>query len=250
MNKSLFLVSLAALSLSACGYSVFDAAEDIKDSGGSEFKNGKPITSDAAITGAFTKLEALGPDNIVFTTGDSYQISATGDAETLKHLRYKVEDGTIMIGRDKNKWWGDSGKGVTITVTGPTLSKAALAGSGDFKADNMSGEKVVVEIAGSGNLSVVAITSKELESNIAGSGDVTLAGKVDRAEYSVAGSGSIDAIKLASTDADVSIAGSGDVSLTASGKVDASIAGSGNVTVAGGAKCSSSTMGSGSIKCS
>ena len=248
MKFPFFLLSLAALSLSACGYSVFDAADDIKE-GSSKFKDGTSITTTAATTGAFTKLKAFGPDSIVFTTGSSFQISASGDAEELKDLRYKVEDGVIMIGRENDKWWGKNGKGVTITVTAPTLTEASLAGSGDFTADKMIGDKVVVEIAGSGDVSVAEVAAKSLESDVAGTGSVILAGKVDRAEYSVAGTGDIDAVKLATTDAKVSIAGTGDVNLTATGKVDASIAGSGNVTVSGGAKCTSSTVGSGSVNC-
>jgi Putative auto-transporter adhesin, head GIN domain len=248
MKKSLLLVSLAALSLSACGYSVVDAVKDIQG-GEDSFSGGKAITSTAATTAAFTKVDASGPDNINFVTGDGFSIKAEGDADAIKKLRFKVEDGTIMIGREKGKLWGND-KGATITITAPTLAEASLAGSGDFKADKMAGEKVVLEIAGSGNLSVADIISKKLESNIAGSGDVVLAGKVDLAEYSVAGSGSIDATKLAATDADVSIAGSGNVSLTASGKVDADVAGSGDVNVSGGASCKSSTMGSGNITCS
>lgn len=248
MKAILFLLPLAALSLSACGYSVFDAADDIKQ-GSSKFKGGKPITEAAATTAAFTKLEAFGPDNIVFTTGSAFQISARGDTEALKDLRYKVEDGVIMIGRENEKWWGKNGKGATVTVTAPTLSDASLAGSGNFSADKMSGDKVVVEIAGSGDVSVTEVVAKSLESDVAGTGDVVLAGKVDRAEYSVAGTGSVDAVKLISTNVEVSIAGTGDVDISATGNVDASIAGSGNVTVTGGAKCISSTVGSGSVNC-
>lgn len=249
MKKSLFVVPLAALALSACGYSVFDAAEDMHG-GNNGFAGGKTITASATTTAAFTKLEAFGPDNIVFITGDSFSIKAEGDAEAIANLRYKVEDGAIMIGRKKGKFWSKDSKGVTITITAPVLVEASLAGSGDFNADKMGGDKVVLEIAGSGNLTVADVVGKEIESNIAGSGDVKLAGKVDSADYDVAGSGSIDAVKLASTNANVSIAGSGDVRLMATGKVDANIAGSGNITVAGGAKCTSSTIGSGSISCS
>ena len=249
MKKSLFLVPFAALALSACGYSVFDAADDIQSSD-SGFAGGKSITGSAATTAAFTKLESSGPDNIVFVTGDSFSIKAEGDADAIAKLRYKIEDGAIMIGREKGKYWGKDSKGVTITVTAPALAEASLAGSGNFTADKMTGDKIVLEIAGSGNLSVADVIGKEIESNIAGSGDVKLAGKVDSADYDVAGSGSIDAVKLATTNADVSIAGSGDVRLTATGNVDANIAGSGNITVTGGAKCSSSTIGSGSISCS
>lgn len=248
MKKVIFLVPLAVLALSACGYSVFDAADDMS---GSEkgFKGGKGINTNAATTGAFTKLEALGPDNIIFVTGDSFSIKAQGNDEAMARIRYKVKDDTIMIGREKGKFWGKDSKAVVITVTAPTLAEASLVGSGNFNADKMSGEKIVLKIAGSGNLTVGEIDGKQVEGKIAGSGDVKLAGKVERAEYEVAGSGSIDAFKLASTNADVSIAGSGDIRLTATGKVDASIAGSGNVSVAGGAKCTSSTIGSGRISC-
>lgn len=250
MKTPFFLLPLAALSLSACGYSVFDAAEDISSSDDNGLAGGTAITGTAATTPAFTALEAFGPDNIVFVTGDSFSISATGNAEATKHLRFKVKDGTIMIGRKSKKFWGNGNDGVTITVTAPRLAEASLAGSGDFTADRMTGEKVVLEIAGSGNLSVADVTGKSLESNVAGSGDVVLGGKVDRADYSVAGSGNIDAVKLASTNAEVSIAGSGDVKITVTGTVDASVAGSGNVNVSGGAKCKSSTIGSGKISCS
>ncbi len=250
MKTPMFLLPLAALSLSACGYSVFDAAEDMSSSNDNGLADGTAITNAAATTAAFTELEASGPDDIVFVTGDTFSVKATGDAETIKNLRYKVKDGTIMIGRVKEKIWTSGRKGVTITVTAPRLSEASLAGSGSFAADKMVGEKISLETAGSGSMSVVDITAKSVEAEVAGSGDVTLGGKVNSAEYSIAGSGNIDSVKMASTDAKVSIAGSGSVKLTATGKVDASIAGSGDVDVTGGAKCTSSTMGSGSINCS
>jgi Putative auto-transporter adhesin, head GIN domain len=250
MKSPLFLLPLAALSLSACGYSVFDAAEDISESNDNGLVGGTSVTTTPATTPAFTELQALGPDNIVFVTGDSFQISAAGDAAAMKNLLYKVKDGKIIIGRKGDKFWSKGDKGVTITVTAPRLSDVSLAGSGSFTADNMTGDNVTLESAGSGSMSVATITAKSLETNLAGSGDVVLGGKVERAEYSIAGSGNIDAVKMASTDAEVSIAGSGNVKLTATGKVDASVAGSGSIDVTGGAKCTSSTMGSGEISCS
>ncbi len=250
MKTPFFLLPLAALSLSACGYSVFDAAEDMSSSDDNGLADGTAITGTAATVDAFTELEASGPDNIVFVTGDTFSVKASGDAEALKNLRYRVKDGTIRIGRVKEKIFGGDRKGVTITVTAPRLSEASLAGSGSFTAAEMTGDRIELNTAGSGNISVATLSAKSVDSDMAGSGEITLGGKVERAEYSIAGSGNIDATKLATTDAKVSIAGSGNVQLTATGTVDASIAGSGNVKVAGGAKCTSSTMGSGSISCS
>lgn len=241
--KNPLLLALATVSLAACNFSV--NAEDKRLS-----SDGKPIGTTAATVGAFTKIEAVGPDNIVFVTGDSFSIKAEGDAGMIGKLRYVMDGDAIIIGREKGKWWGKGSEGVTVTVTAPKLAQASLAGSGDFTADRMSGDAVKVELAGSGNAKVGDVVGKSFESEIAGSGDVMVAGKVERAEFSVAGSGNVDAARLVATDADVSIAGSGDVTLNASGKVDASIAGSGNVNVSGGAKCSSSSMGSGKVSCS
>jgi hypothetical protein len=250
MKNPLFLLPLAALALSACGYSVTDAVEDVTNSDGNGFADGKTISTTAATTASFSKVKALGPDNIVFVTGDAFTIKAEGNAKAIATLRYKMDDGAIVIGRTKGKWFGDESEGVTITITAPTLSAASLAGSGDFTADRMTGDEVVVKIAGSGSLNVAEVSGKKLESKIAGSGDAMISGKVETVDVSVLGSGSIDAQKLVATDAEISIAGSGDVNLNATGTVDAKVAGSGSVTVTGGAKCSSKSMGSGSINCS
>ena len=248
MRHSAFIAAIlaATIPLSACGYSVFDAADDMQDGG---FEGGTAITTAEQSTDAFTEVEAMGPDTVVLVTGDTFSIKAQGNAEAIKTLRYKMDGTAIQIGRNKGKWFGDSAKGVTITITAPKVSSVSLAGSGDFSADAMTGDKIELELAGSGDVSVAAITGKSLEGGIAGSGTIRVAGKVEHSKYDVAGSGNIDATKLASTDADVSIAGSGDVALTATGKVSADIAGSGDVTVTGGAKCSKSVIGSGKVNC-
>ncbi len=242
MKTPLLLIPLAALSLSACSFSV-DAEDERITS------DGKPISTTAATTGAFTKIEAVGPDNIIFVTGDAFSIKAEGDAGAVAKVRYAMDNGTIIIGREKGKWWGKDSQSVTITVTAPTLTTASLVGSGDFTADKMAGDKVSVELAGSGDAKVGDVTAKSFKSELAGTGDIMVAGKVESTEFSVAGTGDIDASKLASVDAKVSIAGTGDVRLSATGTVDASIAGTGDINVTGGAKCKSSSIGSGKINC-
>jgi Putative auto-transporter adhesin, head GIN domain len=238
----LHLLPLAALSLSACDIDV--NAEDKRLT-----SDGKPISTAAATTGSFTKIEAVGPDNIVFVTGDAFSIKAEGDADAIARLRYAMDNGTIIIGREKGQWWSKDSQSVTVTVTAPALTAASLTGSGDFTADRMTGDKVKVELAGSGNADVADVAAKSFESDLAGTGDIRVAGKAEKAEYSVAGTGDVDASKLAAVDADVSIAGTGDVSLNATGTVDASIAGTGDVRVTGGAKCTSSAVGSGKVSC-
>jgi hypothetical protein len=244
VRSSLYLfLPVAALSLNACHMSI--DAEDKRLT-----SDGKPITTSASTTAEFSEIEGIGPDNIVFVTGDAFSIKATGDADAIKKLRYAMDNGTIIIGREKSKWWGNDSKSVTITVTAPSLVAATLAGSGDFTADKMVGDKISVALAGSGNAKVSEVTGKRFKAQIAGSGSVNVAGTVETVAIDVAGSGTIDAAKLASTDADVDIAGSGDVKLMAKGTVKADIAGSGDIIVTGGAKCTSSIAGSGKLNCS
>lgn len=61
--------------------------------------DGQSISGDWADTGSFTELAALGPDKIVYTTGDKFQIRAEADAKTLDKLRFKLENGKLLIGQ-------------------------------------------------------------------------------------------------------------------------------------------------------
>lgn len=250
MRTALCLLPILALSLLACGETMSDAVKDIKVTESSSFSDGKTVSNAPATTASFNSVKALGPDNIVFVTGDAFTIKAEGNAKAVATLRYKIDEDSIVIGREKGTWFGEEGEGVTITITAPALSAASLAGSGDFTADRMTGDDVAVKVAGSGSLNIANVEAKKLETKIAGSGDAIVSGKVESADFSVAGSGSIDAQKLTTTDAEVSIAGSGDVRLNATGKVKAKVAGSGDINVSGGASCDSKSMGSGSISCS
>jgi hypothetical protein len=246
MRTPIFIAALLAASapLSACYYA------DVDIGGGGGMKDGKAITTSAQSTDVFAKISGNGPDDIVFVTGDTFSIKAEGDAEAIENLRFKVKDGAIIIGHAKDSSWSVKRKPVTIIITAPVVRAVAMAGSGDFKGDRLSGEKVAISIAGSGNIDIADIQSPYVDVSVAGAGDLKLAGKVAKADYSVAGSGNIEASSLVSETVDVSIAGSGDARINATATVEASVAGSGNVTVTGGAKCKSSKIGSGSVNCS
>ena len=246
MKKLLLVIPLIALA--ACGNVVSDTIEAVKEAGG-DFDKGKPIGTSPATVESFTRLAALGPDNVIFKTGDSFSIVAEGPAESIDGLRYVIEGGRLAIGRKKDSWNLGKSEAATITVTAPSITGLALAGSGDITADKVSGDDVKLSLAGSGDMRVGEVTAKKLKGSLAGSGDFVLAGKADNATYSIAGSGSVDASKLVVTDAVVSIAGSGDVSIHATGNVEGKIAGSGDINVTGGAKCTSSTAGSGTVSC-
>ncbi|WP_420606116.1 head GIN domain-containing protein [Novosphingopyxis sp.] len=249
MRKHLLLTPVAVffLAISGCGYSVFDAAEDVSHMGYSDLDDGEPITAQTVEVAAFDGLGALGPDKVVFTTGQAYSIRAEAPADVLSHLRYRMKDGSIQVGR-QNGSWKDKGA-ATIYVTAPSLRSVSAAGSGPIEADRMTGPSVDISVAGSGTVRVAEVQTDKLDASMAGSGGMILAGQAKSSDFSVAGSGDIDAGRMMTDASDVSIAGSGNVKLRSDGMVDAAIMGSGDVDVVGNARCKLSSMGSGKLHC-
>ena len=226
LNWKPALVLIAGVAaIGACNMT--DAAEftfdtDAKGSGGEGWASswsGEP----------FDRITLAGPDSLTFVTDGKHAVSATGDADALEQLQYKVRDGELRIRRKSSRWsLGDNGEAL-IAVNGPALRALSIAGSGSAKVDRMESDKVTLSIAGSGDADVGKVITKSLEGSIAGSGSLKLAGNAESSE--------------------ISIAGSGDVTMASDGSVDASLMGSGDVTIKGKAKCSSTAMGSGKINC-
>ena len=194
-----------------------------------------------------SELVLAGPDTILVSRGEIFDIEVSGDDGAVEALRFHLEDESLAISRKK-----DGGRGLgtaTVRVTVPSLTAIVMAGSGKIEADELAGQSEVT-IAGSGTVTVAQIEVPSLDVTIAGSGDFEAGGTADRLDLTVAGSGSAKMADLQVGNADISIVGSGDAEFASDGKVDASIVGSGDVKVVGSATCTVSAMGSGKLQCS
>lgn len=216
-------------------------------------ENGGPtIDRDYAVS-EFDRIELAGAYDADVRTGAAPSVRARGSQKAIEDLEVVVDDGALVIKPRKkmNFGWGSHHGKVALTVTVPTLRAAEIAGSGDIRIDNVSGDSFDGGIAGSGNLKIRRVEVNRLKLTIAGSGSAQAAGgRAKSAEYEIAGSGGIDARGVAVETAAVSIAGSGDVDAQASNTASVSIMGSGNVGMTGGAKCTVSKAGSGNVRCS
>lgn len=241
IRKSIGMALLfgAAATATACAY----MDDDGFSYGGMK---GDPIADYAGES--FDSITLAGPDNIEFTTGEAYSMTASGDPDDIAKLRFEIDDGELTIGRKKDGWGMDS-KPVTLSISAPSLRAMTIAGSGSGRIDRMRGDTVKLTIAGSGDLDARDIDTPDFVGSIAGSGDMKLAGKATAAKLSIAGSGNIEADEFSGDKVKVSVAGSGDMSFRSDGEVDASLVGSGDVRVAGSASCKSSKVGSGELSC-
>ncbi|HEX4634725.1 MAG TPA: DUF2807 domain-containing protein, partial [Rhizomicrobium sp.] len=145
------------------------------------------------------------PINIRYEPKGSPQVSVTGPAELLQHVR--VSDG--RIGADTSVTRA-SGKKVEAVVSGVPIRKFIVNGGED--------------------LDLGEIDQPRLDLYLNGSGMVSGRGKVEQLNLTIAGPGKANLGGLSVTgDAKVSILGSGDASLSPHGTVRLFIAGSGNL---------------------
>jgi hypothetical protein len=200
--------------------------------------------------GAFERISLEGSHDVVVTVGGAPSVRAEGDAEVLQRLEIRVENGALKIGTERGNWsWGRRRGHATVYVTVPSLTGAAIAGSGDMRIDRVEAQRFAASIGGSGDLEIAALRARQANFSIAGSGGIRASGQAEETDISIAGSGSMSLNGLQSRRADVSVAGSGDVAIHASESVDASVLGSGDINVEGGARCSVTKMGSGEVRC-
>ena len=235
---------VSTLAIAACGMSA-----------GAQESDGAPrrsVTQNFNV-GGFDGVALAGSHDVVVTVGGAPSVRAEGDSEIIEKLDIQVEDGTLRIGTKKGVQWSAgfmrNRASVTVYVTMPKISSAAVAGSGDMKVDKVEGGKFEGSIAGSGDLAIASLRVEDADFSVAGSGDILASGAAGKTKISIAGSGGVNLAGVQSREANVSIVGSGDVQAHASQTADVSIMGSGNVNIAGGAKCSVSKRGSGDVSC-
>jgi putative autotransporter adhesin-like protein len=234
----------SVLALAACNVSGHSRGD--RDDGPSG-----PMTQRDFPVGNFERVSLGGPHDVVVTVGGTPSVRAEGDAKSLDRLEIEVDNGELRIGSKKGSWsFGSHGRSrVTVHVTVPRLSAAAIGGSGDMRIDRVEGERFAGAIGGSGDMNIAALRVGHADFSIAGSGGISARGAVQTASLSIAGSGDIDAGELESRTAKVSVVGSGDVRARAMETADVSVMGSGDVTMSGPAKCNVHKMGPGDVRC-
>ncbi|MGV0790902.1 head GIN domain-containing protein [Mycolicibacterium sp. XJ1819] len=198
--------------------------------------------------GPFSAVRLQAHYDLVVDIGSPASVRAEGDPEALDLLDIHTEGDTLVAAVKPNVSWPDNAR-VTVTATTPTLSAAALDGSGDLRIGAVSAETLTLEHGGSGRLEAPDLTVGEIRISSSGSGAVRAGGSADDADIRLAGSGKAELGTLTVKRAEVSLSGSGSLNLEATERVNGSLSGSGGAQITGGAQCSIASTGSGSATC-
>jgi hypothetical protein len=104
-----------------------------------------------------------------------------------------------------------------------------IAGSGTFRAANVSFGELEMDIAGSGRAEFGQLRSRRADIDIAGSGTVIAKGAADDLKIDISGSGRADFGEVVSRTTDAEISGHGEVAMAPSETAKIRISGSGDV---------------------
>lgn len=200
--------------------------------------------------GTFSEVVLSGSPDVVVTTGRPHSVVAEGETADLDRLDIKVEGNRLIIATKSGNWnWG-SRKGVTVRVSAPNLSGAAISGSGDMQVGPVTGD-FSGRISGSGDMQVASVDAPSLALSISGSGDMMVGGgRCGAGTIATTGSGDVDASRVRCETLSVATTGSGDVVAQATGTASLRTTGSGDIRVTGGARCTTRSTGSGNTACS
>ena len=183
--------------------------------------------------------------------GPAWSVHADGPAVVLATMRVERDGNALKITRRDPRAKGDPAleRQVRFTVTVPSLTAAALGGTGTITIDRVTGARFNAAVGGRGTLTVGALDTGEAEVSIGGAGHVAAGGRVRALKVSIGGSGSLRAPALHAAQAEVAVAGSGSVVTIVDGAARVSSVGSGTIDLGPRARCTVTKMGGARVRC-
>lgn len=222
-HRVLLIAGLAALlALAACGL-----ADNTVVAG-----NGEVIERSIDLDG-FEAVILNGIGTVNITTGSAHSVVLSAESNIADVLTHRVSDGRLILSVENNTSITPT-RGITYTVTLPTLARLELDGAGDFNVDRVTGESLVIRTDGAGSVSIASIEVEQLEVRLIGVGSVTVqGGSVTRQTVRIDGVGGYNARAMTSDEADIVVAGAGSATITVTGTLSGSLDGVGSIRYAG-----------------
>ena len=169
---------------------------------------------------AFNSIVISATMDVKLTQGEENSISVKNGTLD-KKLITEVKDNVLNL-------TGKSGDDIIITFT--KLNKIEVLSSSDVKSTNqITSDKLEVNLAGSASDIDLDLNVKELITSIAGAGDVKYKGTADTHSIVVKGAGDVSAYNLETNNTNVEIDGAGDARLNVKQNLTGTINGAGDI---------------------
>ncbi len=204
------------------------------------------LVSEMREVDAFSGIEFSGIGNVTVSLGSEPSLEVRAPGNLLRVLRTRVDNDTLKISTTRNTRLLE-GRSVSYHVVTPSLERISLSGSGDVRAEAMTGDDLELELSGSGDLTVGDLRADDLEVDLSGAGDVQLSGRATEQTVTLSGVGDYRACALSSESAEVEVSGVGDALLWANRRLDAEVSGVDSVRYRGEPEVDTDVSGVGSV---
>ena len=195
---------------------------------------------------SFTEIDVDGSFDVFVTVGPAQSVKVTADADIIDRVVTEVDGDELTIKMKRGSY--NNIRELRVDITVPSLTEAAMNGSGDIEVDGAKGDSFELSVNGSGDATLMNAMVGKVGLSVNGSGDVDASGTCTEVEAEVNGSGDVDASGLKCEIAVADGSGSGDIRVHATKEVKASMSGSGDITITGApAKVKTSVNGSGDV---
>ena len=211
--------------------------------------SGRIVEEKRDISG-FAAIRISGPVNVELRASSVDSVVVKGDDNLLALITTRILTGerpVLEIGMRPATIVRPT-RAPTVIVEFRKIEDIAMSGSGNVRAERITGERFALSSAGSGDARITELETRQFAAVLAGSGDLLVGGNADEQAYRLDGSGDVNAAKLHGRRVKVAIAGSGDAIVHATEALDASVQGSGDVIYIGSPRVTQRVEGSGEVR--
>lgn len=179
----------------------------------------------------FSKLEAHGTVNVIYTNSDSLELKVSAAAKEIDNVETKFENGTLII---NNK--GHFTSQVNVYLKYNKLTDVQSSGSSTFKTTNIvKSDSINFSVSGSAEVSA-KLDCRSIKSIQSGASNLKLVGNSPNLFAELSGASTLKSYELTADNVNVTTTGASTAKIFVGTKLIANASGASNIKIKGDAK--------------
>ncbi len=211
--------------------------------------SGSLVSEERPVSG-FDSITINGAGEVVINQGTTESLKIEAEDNIISNITSEVEDGTLVIGYDKELWDKKilPSKTMRYFITVIDLVKVTINGAAELNNDSLKTGSFDLKINGAGDLEFNNLVADQLTVEIAGGAGLKAVGEVTSQVVVINGAGFYRADELKSSQAEITFNGAGSAFVWATDTLKMTINGAGTINYFGSPQVTQTIIGLGSIK--
>lgn len=209
---------LASVMTSSCTLNPSDIAKISRDDRPAYLRDSEEwgkVVKQTISTTPFTRIDATGNVDIIFTQASNISVVAEGNEKVLERYDIGTHDGTLYMKYKEQRRGNNNVPTIRLHVSAAALSSINLLGAGDFKAKKpvILPNDFSVNVTGAGDIELQRLSCRNFTLEVTGAGDLSADHiSCDNLAIGVSGAGDIECDTiLCTSDATMQVGGAGDI---------------------------------------